>query len=109
MEDDSPETVLPLPFWIAVLVIIFCWPSAVFSQPIFTMKAQDGPLITLFDEKCGLDGVTNLPYRATWVEKGQTFEGCWMPRPDMGVVVGFFSDKTAVAMPIRGFERVVGI
>ena len=98
-----------LPWYLTIFVFLTCWPAAVFSQPIFQLKAQDGPVITLYDEKCALPNVSNLPYRAVWNEKGQTFEGCWMPRPDMGVVVGFFSDLTAVAMPIRGFERVTGV
>lgn len=96
-----------LPRWAVLLIFLTCWPAAVLATPIFSADA-DGARIVLTDEPCALDAVTNLKYRATWTEKGKTFEGCWAPRTDMGVVIAYWSDKTAVAMPIQAFTRVSG-
>lgn len=92
-------------FWIALL---FCLPTLAFSAPQYAAEA-DGARIVLHDEPCALKGVSNLRYRATWAEKGKVFEGCWGPRPQEGLVLGFFEDLTVVAIPIQMFAKVVGV
>ena len=96
-----------LPRWIVVLVFLTCWPAALLAAPHYAMEA-DGARIVLTDEPCKLD-VENLKFRATWTEKGKTFEGCWGARVDTGVILGYFSDKTVVALPIQAFTKVSGI
>ena len=79
-----------------------------FAEPLFRGEGQ-GVVITLFNEPCRLDAVTNLPYRITWEEKGKTVEGCFAPREDAGVVVGYFADKTVALMPVQMFVKVTGV
>jgi hypothetical protein len=54
-----------------------------------------------------LKEVSNLPYKATWVEDGRTYKGCWAA--NQGFVVGFFvDDKSVAVMPMRIFQKVTG-
>lgn len=69
----------------------------------------DKALITLYTESCTLPAVSNLPLRATWIEAGQTFEGCWAPRPDAGLIVFYFSDRTVGLAPIAAFTKIMGV
>jgi hypothetical protein len=110
MEDDQYETVLPLPFWIAVFIMIVCWPASVFAGPM--VKATVGGVeITVYTEDCQLkEAVSNLPKRATWVEKGKTFEGCAGAVPQLGVLMFYFKDdKTVAAVPMDVFAKVTSI
>ena len=92
--------------YFVLLLVLFCLPAQ--AVPIFAAD-EGGVRIVLTDEPCQLKTVSNLPLRATWEEKGKVYEGCWAPRPDMGVVVGYFSDLTAVALPIPMFKKVQGV
>ena len=99
---------MKLPLWIVILIYLSCWPAAVFSQPLYSAEAN-GVRIVLTDEKCEMKEVANLPYKAIWTEKGQEFQGCWAARPDEGLVVGYFSDKTVALMPVYAFKKVLEI
>jgi hypothetical protein len=103
------DTIIPLPFWALLLIALVCWPAAVLAQPMFVTES-DGVRIVLFDEPCQVKEVSNLPYRATWTEKGKVYEGCFAANPAFGVVVAYFKDDKSVAtIPIDVFKKVVGI
>ena len=97
---------LPISFWIAAFLI--CWPSMLWAAPIYQAEA-DGARVVLTDEPCTLAAVSNLKFRATWTEKGKTFEGCWGARPDAGFVMAYWSDRTVVVMPLQIFIQVTGV
>lgn len=80
--------------------------SPAFAEAVFQGQGQ-GVTITVYNEPCKLTDVTNLPYRATWEENGKVTEGCIAPRPDAGVVVGYFADKTVALMPLQMFKKLV--
>jgi hypothetical protein len=77
-----------------------------YAEAVFQGQGQ-GVTITVYNEPCKLTDVTNLPYRATWEENGKVTEGCIAPRPDAGVVVGYFADKTVALMPLQMFKKLV--
>ena len=76
-------------------LLISC--NTVYAAPVAVAKS-DGTAVTLYDEPCAYTQVVDMPYRATWQEKGQTFEGCFVPRPDIGVVVAYFAGDRSVAI-----------
>lgn len=96
---------IKLPRWFVALAFIVALPTLAFADPMFQAEA-DGAKVVLTDEPCKLQAVANLKYRATWSEKGKTYEGCFGPRPDMGVVMAYFEDRTVVALPIQMFVKV---
>lgn len=108
MNDEQADTVLPLPLWIAILAILFCWPSMALSAPMFAFEGQ-GVRIVLTDDKCEMSEVTNLPYRVTWTEKGKTTDGCWGIAFDRERVNILFADKTVVSFPPQAFTKVTGV
>lgn len=77
----------------------------VHAEPMFVAKL-DNVVLTLHNEKCALEAVTNLQRRATWVENGITTEGCWGIVQQFGVVLCYFADKTVTGLPAPFFERV---
>lgn len=102
-------TVIKLRWYIVALIVFFCWPSMVFAEPVFSTEAG-GIRITLYSDKCQLkDQVSNLPVRATWEEGGKTFEGCVGSNPQLRMFIFYFSDRSAVVVPMAAFERVVGV
>lgn len=83
------------------------WWAKAHAGPV-AEAAADGAKVTLTDEDCKLkDKVTNLPKRATWKEKGKTFEGCFGVHPG-GVVMAYFSDGSVVIIPVQMFTAVSG-
>lgn len=98
-----------------VLFIIFLTPffffkkvSEVRAEPIFR-SAAGNVIVTLFDEKCQLSEISNLPRRAVWNENGKDVEGCWGLSQVTGAVIFYFSDKTVFDMPRQVFGRVSGV
>jgi hypothetical protein len=113
-EEEQPKRKTISPYWAVVLAVLLgiglasaLWAGKVYSAPMFT-AATEGAIITLTDEPCTLEAVTNLKYRATWVEKEKTFEGCWAPHRELGVVIAYFDDKTVAIIPVQAFVKVVG-
>lgn len=90
-----------------VVYLLLALVSKVYAAAIFGLE-NNGVTVTLYTEDCQLKTVSNLPYRATWVEGGKTFEGCWGARPEAGVVLGFFDDGSIAMMPIQAFRKLVG-
>lgn len=87
------------------LILLLAAPHAI-AKPIAMLTDESGVSITVFDEKCALAAVSNLPGRATWTEKGKTFEGCVGVTP-FGVLTFYFEgDKSVVIIPIQAFDLV---
>lgn len=81
-----------------------------YADPIARASAG-GISITIYNEPCKLkEQVSNLPHRATWLENGQTFEGCVGPNPELGVAIFYFKeDKSVAAVPLQMFAPVTGV
>lgn len=94
---------------LAVLLLLAAtWPTKAYAEPV--MSVTDGGItVQLWTDRCSLSEIQNLPYKATWHENGKVFQGCWGPRPDAGVVIFYFEDKTVGIAPIQAFEKVVGV
>ena len=102
--------------WLDIAIEIGCWAclgtllaiaTPAGADPMFR-ATQGGVTVTLYDDPCELVAVTNLPLKATWVENGKTYEGCYGARPDAGVVVFYFEDRTVGLIPFQALSKVVG-
>jgi hypothetical protein len=93
-------------FGIAALVLVVAATGA-YAAPLYEAK-DDKLLIVLTDEPCNLPEVANLKHRATWTEKGKTFQGCYAIHPAVPFVLAYFEDKTVVLFPAEVFQRVPG-
>ncbi len=74
----------------------------------FAMVQNEKAVVTLFREACELKDVSNLKHRATWVEDGKSYEGCF------GVffehAIGFyFDDKQVAVIPVAAFVPIKGM
>lgn len=90
-----------------LVMLAATWSTNANALPIFQAEA-DGIRIVLTDEDCKLTAVENLKKRATWTEKGKTFEGCYGIHPLFPIVMAYFADKTVVVFPNEVFQRVSG-
>lgn len=97
-------TVIPWFIW-AALIVLAVWTTGALAEPRFQVVA-DGARVVLHDDKCAVSAVANLPYKATWEEKGKVFQGCWGARPDAGVVMFYFDDKTVGIIPMQELTAV---
>src|SRR5688572_21050302 len=68
---------------LVALGVAATWHTKAHAEPRFQVVA-DGARVVLHDDKCAVAAVANLPYKATWEEKGKVFQGCWGARPDAG-------------------------
>jgi hypothetical protein len=92
---------------LAALLLLVPMPAK--SEPQYRATVQ-GVVITLHSEKCELAEVSNLPRRATWLENGKTFEGCFGYVEQLQLLMFFFKDdKTVAGMPAGVFSRVTGV
>lgn len=89
------------------LVLVGCVTEAA-AGPI-AVVTNDGAKITLYDDPCELNEVSNLPQKAVWQEKGKTYAGCWSLHPAGFVVTFFKEDRTVAIIPARVFEKVTGV
>lgn len=89
--------------------ILFFVSMSAFGEP--THRASVGSVvITLHTEKCSLGEVSNLERRATWLQDGKTFEGCFgFVLPFRMLMFYFKEDKTVAIVPAGMFEKVTGI
>jgi hypothetical protein len=108
--NDFPKmprlTVIPWVIWAAIIVTAI-WATSAAAEPRFQVTA-DGARVVLFDDKCAVSAVANLPYKATWEEKGKVYQGCWGARPDAGVVMFYFDDKSVGIIPMQELTAVKG-
>ena len=78
---------------------------------IYQGRNNSGVVVTIYDEPCKFTNVvSNMPYRATWVENGAKSEGCVMAHPiAMGraqVFAFWFDDKTVFVELMQVFTPV---
>ena len=99
-------TVVPWIIW-ALIVVAVIWATKALSAPLYRAEVE-GIVITLYDEDCKLPAVSNLKKRATWTEKGKTFEGCVGQHPQFPIIMAYFADKTVVVLPLDIFMPVSG-
>jgi hypothetical protein len=88
----------------AFFVALFIFAPAI-AEPMYEVRT-DKAVITIYSEACAMPEVVNLSRRATWVEGAKTYEGCAGIRPDFGLVVFYFSDRTVGVVPISQFVKV---
>jgi hypothetical protein len=105
--DTLRERVL---FWLGVvcLFVLGGIATGAYAAPVFQAEA-DGIKIVVYEEPCKMPAVSNLKYRATWHEKGKVFEGCVGAHPQFPIIMGYFADRTVVALPVEMFVRVTGV
>lgn len=78
------------------------------AEPRFQVQ-NEGVRVVLHDEPCQLkEQITNLPYRVVWYEKGKAVEGCWGARPEAGIAMAYFADKTVGIIPLSELTPVRG-
>ena len=66
--------------------------------------------ITLHDDLCSLKSeITNRPRRVVWDHKGEKVEGCWGYSEQFSLILLYFADKTATALPAPLFAKLTGI
>jgi hypothetical protein len=96
--------------WLGVvcLIVLVGLATNAHAGPRFQVVA-DGAKVVLHDDKCAVSAVANLPYKATWEEKGKVFQGCWGARPEAGIVMFYFDDKSVGIIPIAELTAVVGV
>ena len=90
-------------FYVLLLVAITAFALTMAFPPVAHAKALagaegEGVKVVLRDEPCALPAVVNLPYAATWTEKGKTIQGCWSPHPQFPIVVAYWADKNGVGL-----------
>jgi hypothetical protein len=91
-----------------VLILSMIVPASSMAEPRYSAEV-DGVKITLHDDKCALPAVANLGRKATWEERGKTFDGCWGGHPQFPVLIFYFADKTVVIVPTEMFKKVTGV
>ncbi len=89
---------------IAVGLLLVC--VGLYAAPIAVANAP-GVTVTLFDEKCRLPAVTNLPLRATWTQHGKTNEGCFGGFTEAGAIGLYFDDGTVAVIPAQAIKPLV--
>jgi hypothetical protein len=67
-----------------------------------------GVVVTLTDEPCTLNAVSNLPYRATWAQDGKTSEACFALMGPF-VVLYFQVDSTVGLAQTSDFKMLTGV
>jgi len=82
-------------------------PASRAAEP-FAMVQNEKAVVTLYREACELRDVSNLKHRATWVEDGKSYEGCFGVFFDHAI--GFyFDDKQVAVIPLEVFVPVKGM
>lgn len=110
----APQRSIILPWCLWALVVGFVigavlYSSKVSAGPVGQVTTPEGVRVVFYTEPCALtEFVTNLPYRAVWEESGKTFEGCYLVRSEVGLVVAYFADKTVGLIPLRAVRSVTG-
>jgi hypothetical protein len=104
------KTILPWFLWAVLalgMIVLLLRSGEVRAEPLF-QASVGGVRVLLHNDKCAIEAVSNLPFRATWLEGEKVYEGCWGPRPDFKVVVLYFTDKTIGLAPMSTFSKVTG-
>ena len=89
---------------IALLLISF---AGGLHAAVVAVGESDGVKISLTNEPCKLEVVSNLPFRATWEEKGVRYSGCWGASPLKVVMTYWQEDRSIAVIPIEFFRKVI--
>jgi len=88
----------------ALIALLLLSTSLAHAEPLLQVHGNDTRIV-LYSEPCALPAVVNLPHRAEWTTRGETFAGCWAINV-FGYVVMYFDDRTAAAIPAKLFAVV---
>lgn len=88
----------------ALVLVLF---ATIASASVIAMASDGGVVVSLTDEPCALPTVTNLPLRATWLEKGKVTEGCYGLAN--GIIMSYWGDLTVTAVPVEAFRKAGAI
>ena len=91
-----------------LITLLLLFAGAAHAEPAAVITAP-GLVISLFDEDCKLEAITNLPLRATWTRNGKTLEGCFGIFRESSAVGAYFEDKTMVVAPLSAVQKVLSI
>ena len=87
-------------------ILALCLAFSAQAEQIASASGE-GITVGIYTDKCALNSVSNLPYKATWTEKGKVSQGCY--GINSGVAVFYWEDKTVVILPVSLFQRTTGI
>jgi hypothetical protein len=92
---------------LGLMLCLIVWSFPAQAAPVAQANGPGGEVVTITDEPCALTHiVSGLGNRATWKDKGKTFEGCAGMHP-AGVVVLYFKDDRSIALiPMQAFKPV---
>ena len=98
-----------LAIFLGIALAVILLPLVAVAKPQYLASSGD-VTITLFNDKCELKEVANLPFKVTWQEGGKVFHGCFGVNGEAGVVMMFFpGDKSVAAAPVGMFKPVTGV
>jgi hypothetical protein len=83
---------------LAMAIFTFVLPPKAHAAAVGEAEGE-GIKIIFTDEPCALAAVTNLPYAATWTEKGKVTKGCWGLHPQYPIVMTYWADRTVAVIP----------
>ena len=75
------------------------------AEPIAQVERGSIKVI-IYSDKCSLEAVSNLPFRATWIENGEITEGCVDLDVKLKLLKFYFADRTVVTMPMHYFSKL---
>ena len=97
--------------WLArvTALVILAAPFFAYSEPRYSFSSSDLTIV-LHDDLCTLKAeIKNLPRKAVWKHKDEEVEGCWGYSEQFGLILLYFTDKTATAIPAPLFSKVTGV
>ena len=101
-EEEQAKTIFPLPLWIVLLIVAFCWPSIVFSQQAKTYTNGEGDSVILYEAPCTTtagffeDMPDNLrpQFKAAFVRwNGTEYQACWVLSHEKHFIVDETGDR----------------
>jgi hypothetical protein len=84
--------------FLAACAVFLSFPAA--AKPVGQVSQGDMRIV-FHDEPCKLKEVINLKYRATWLQGGKTYEGCWSAHQQYPIVVTYWADSTVGIIPLE--------
>ena len=90
-----------------LLAALLLTASVAAAEPLLQVQSGNTRIV-LYSEPCALRAIVNLPHRAEWIVRGETFVRCWTLSVFDHIVM-YFEDRTAVTVPAELFVAVRGI
>ena len=92
---------------LAVLAAVLTLFSVRADAKLIFQTQKEGIVLMIYDEPCAFTDTVAMPFKATWTQEGKTLEGCWLPRPDVKVLLFYFpSDKSVFPVHMSLFQRL---